>query len=78
MKQNEVVLEKSTNTHKLVSDSDIATSKISNEALLIETKGKGILLHGEHGTLVTESDVIVKYNQQEYNPVTQKMRNAFD
>jgi len=34
--------------------------------------------HGEHGTLVTESENIIKYVQQELNPLTKKMQNAFD
>ena len=40
--------------------------------------GHAVVTHGEHGTLATEAQHIIKYVQQEYNPVTQKMQAAFD
>jgi len=34
--------------------------------------------HGEHGTIRTESRTVIKYVQQEVNPVTKKLQNAYD
>jgi hypothetical protein len=35
-------------------------------------------LHGEHGTIAIESPNVIKYVQQELNPVTKKLQNAWD
>lgn len=40
--------------------------------------GDGIITHGKHGTIKTESKYIIKYVQQEFNPFTRKMMDAFD
>ena len=74
---NSVVLEPSTNTHRMQS-AEIEVQDLGQGILKINTKGNGIVTHGEHGTLVTESEHVVKYVQQELNPLTQQMRNAWD
>lgn len=73
-----VVLEPSTNTHRLQSNS-VDVTDLGHGILKVKTsKEGGIVTHGEHGTLVTESENIIKYVQQELNPLTKKMQNAFD
>jgi hypothetical protein len=44
----------------------------------LHIQGDGVVVHGEHGTLKTESEHIIKYVQQELNPVTNAMQAAFD
>jgi hypothetical protein len=78
MRTNSITLEKSTNTHLLESDSKIETQKITESIVMIKTNGDTIVTHGEHGTLKVESENVIKYVQQEVNPVTKKMQNAFD
>ncbi len=74
---NELILEASTNTHTIKSN-NIESVDFGNGILKIKTNGNGIVTHGEHGTIRTESEHIVKYVQQEYNPVTRLMQAAFD
>lgn len=76
MKQ-EVILEPSTNTHTM-SASSVTSKAIGNGILMLKIHGEGIVTHGEHGTLKTESENVIKYVQQEVNPVTMAMQNAFD
>lgn len=71
------VLEPSTNTHKLNAN-NIVKQDLGNGILKLNVTGKGVVTHGEHGTLTTESPTVFKYVQQELNPVTQKLQNAFD
>lgn len=73
-----VILEKSTNTHVLNSEQKVVVTNLDNSTMLLNIKGNGIVTHGQHGTVVTESPTVVKYVQQELNPVTRKMQNAFD
>ena len=72
-----VVLEPSTNTHQVEANS-IEKTIIDESILKLKIKGHGIVTHGEHGTLVTESENVIKYVQQEFNPITRKLQNAFD
>lgn len=72
-----VVLEPSTNTHSLTA-SDVKATTLDNGVMQLEIKGKGVVTHGEHGTLITESARVYKYVQQELNPITKAMQNAFD
>jgi len=72
-----VVLEKSTNTHTLEANK-IVSKDCGDGILQLKVNGDGIVTHGEHGTLKTESENVIKYIQKEYNPVTQKLQNAFD
>lgn len=77
--QNKTMLEPSSNTHML--EGEIKSIKeIDNPVgtMLIETEGSGIVTHGEHGPLKTESSIFMKVNQQEYNPIHDDMRAAFD
>jgi hypothetical protein len=72
----ELVLEKSTNTHLLKSKKHEVLYQEGSE-VLVKTE-EAIVVHGEHGTLGTESEFVFKANQQEYNPVTRKMMDAID
>jgi len=72
-----VVLEPSTNTHVLEADA-VVKNDLGNGILELDIKGDGIVTHGEHGTLKTESAKVMKYIQQEFNPVTKKLQNAYD
>jgi len=74
---NTIVLEPSTNTHKLTANG-IQAKDLGNGTMKIKTNGKAIVTHGEHGTIATETPNIIKYVQQEVNPVTKKMQAAFD
>jgi hypothetical protein len=75
---NTIVLEPSTNTHRLNSESEIRVEDLGAGILKINTGGIGVVTHGEHGTLCTESEHVIKYVQQEFNPLTKKLQNAYD
>ena len=77
MEKRTVVLEPSTNTHAMSANS-VEVKDLGNSTLKLKVNGEGIVTHGEHGTLVTESANVIKYVQQEFNPVTKKLRNAYD
>ena len=49
-----------------------------NGILGLKVDGDGIVQHGQHGTFKTESKNVLKYVQQELNPVTQAIQNAYD
>ena len=73
-----VTLEPSTNTHRLTS-TKVSVTDLGHGILRVEVPaGHAVVTHGEHGTLATEAQHIIKYVQQEYNPVTRKMQAAFD
>ena len=76
--KNIIIVEKSTHPHKLESDKKIVVNKIDDNTLDIELNGETIVTHGEHGTLKVESERVIKYNQQELNPVTRSMQRVFD
>lgn len=76
-KMKRTVLEPSSNTHTLVSH-DVKVTDLGNSTLKLKIKGDGVLVHGEHGTIKTESPDVMKYVQQEFNPVTRAMQNAYD
>ena len=46
--------------------------------LKLNIQGSGVIKHGEHGTIKTESPTVFKYVQQELNPITKKMQKATD
>lgn len=71
------VLELSTNTHLLETE-DVVAKDLRNGILQLKIKGDGAITHGEHGTIKTESPDVIKYVQQEQNPITKLMQNAFD
>ena len=72
-----VVLEESKNVH-CIEANEVIVKDLGNGVLELEISGDGVVTHGEHGTLKTESANVIKYVQQELNPVTQKLQNAFD
>jgi hypothetical protein len=49
-----------------------------NSMLKLNIQGSGVIKHGEHGTIKTESPTVFKYVQQELNPITKKMQKATD
>lgn len=71
------ILEPSLHLHTLQA-SEVKILKKTNEYELLEVQGNGLILHGEHGTLVTKEKYLVKYNQQELNPITNYFENVFD
>jgi len=71
------VLEPSTNTHTLYAQ-NITKEDLGNGILKLQIQGDGIVTHGEHGTIKTESPNVIKYVQQELNPITRKLQNAYD
>lgn len=74
------VLEPSTNTHKF--KGEVVNVEEVKEAptgtLKMKVNGEGLVSHGEHGTVKTESNYLVKYNQQEFNPLRKKYQAVFD
>jgi hypothetical protein len=77
-KTNFTVLEPSTNTHIVEGYNSINVTDCGNGVLKLNIEGDGVVKHGEHGTLKTESAVVIKYVQKELNPVTKALQNAFD
>jgi len=75
MEKETLVLEESTNTHVL--HGVIESEKISDSVIKAKVKDAKVV-HGEHGTLAIESDVVVKDTQTEVTPVTKALQNAFD
>lgn len=74
-----LVLEESTNTHEIRSNEEIKHKKFTNGDIALQiTNGTGTVHHGEHGTLKTESVNVLKTVQQELNPITRMLQNAFD
>ena len=76
-KQSSVVLEQSTNTHQLHA-SNVVSKDLGNGTIKLKIEGEGVVTHGEHGTVKIESENVIKYVQQEVNPVTKKMQAVFD
>ncbi len=77
MERERVVLEPSTNTHVLEAES-VQVTELGNGIKKLVIKGEGNVLHGEHGTMRTETEHVMKYIQQEVNPISKKMENAWD
>lgn len=72
-----VELEPSTNTHVL-SASKIETEDLGNGTIKMQVNGDGVVSHGEHGSVKTESDNVIKYNQKEHNPIQDMLQSALD
>lgn len=72
-----VVLERSNNPHTMKAVS-VDVIETENDVMVLKVSGTGVVLHGEHGTIATESPDVVKAVQQEFNPVTKGMQKAFD
>lgn len=77
MPSETLILEASTNTH-ILEARKIEMKKLKNGIIKLNITGNGLVTHGEHGTIRTESQHIIKYVQQEINPVSGIMQNAFD
>ena len=77
MQKETLVLEQSTNTHVLEADR-IVMKKLGNGIIQLKISGNGIVTHGEHGTIKTEAENVIKYIQQEINPISGIIQNAFD
>jgi uncharacterized protein (AIM24 family) len=77
MQKETLILEPSTNTHVMEADK-IEMKKLGNGIIQLKIKGDGIVTHGEHGTIKTEAENVIKYIQQEINPISGIMQNAFD
>ncbi len=76
--EKKFVLEESTHTHVIEGTTVEVVKDFGDGTLQLKIKGNGIVTHGEHGTVITESPNVVKYNQQELNPVTQALQRVFD
>lgn len=77
MQKETLILEPSTNTHVLEAKK-IEMKKLGNGIIQLKITGNGIVTHGEHGTIKTEAENVIKYIQQEINPISGIMQNAFD
>ncbi|MEJ5048317.1 hypothetical protein WH221_00605 [Chryseobacterium culicis] len=73
----EYCLEKTSNQHMLKTrEYHIYAKAGTTEAFQISEDA--FISHNEHKMLRIESDYFVKYIQQEYNPITQMIENAYD
>lgn len=72
-----IALEETTNTHKIKAK-NVKKIHEDGSTILIQVKGDGVVSHGEHGTIITESPFVLKYVQKEVNPITQKIEDAND
>ncbi len=75
--QKTIILEPSTNTHKLVAK-NVDVVDLGNSTLKLTVHGKGIVTHGEHAIIATESKNVFKYVQTEVNPISNAIQKAFD
>ena len=69
---------KSYMTSALSPDGETFVFEWLDDLWMASSKGGGVLSHGEHDSINIESSHFVKYTQQELNPVTRAMQNAFD
>lgn len=73
----EVVLEPSSNTHKLTGNI-VNVENFDNSVMKVNLNGDGLISHGEHGTFKTESPSFIKTVQRELNPVTKAFQAVYD
>jgi|APHig6443718053_1056840.scaffolds.fasta_scaffold1256746_1 hypothetical protein len=80
IKQTEVVLEQSSNPHTLKGNVSVIKKIENMNTMVLELQGAAIVEHGQHATVRTEEDSknIIKITQQEFNPITKALMNAFD
>ena len=77
--QEKLVLEPSTNTHLLETETPVIVKYLTKmNGMCLTVNGKGLVTHGEHGVISTESKHIIKLNQQEVNPITKLIMNSMD
>lgn len=73
----EYCLEKTSNQHMLKAEEyHIYAKNGTTETFLIAKDA--FIIHNEHNMLRIEHGCFVKYIQQEYNPITQMIENAYD
>jgi hypothetical protein len=76
--QNQSIsLEPSTNTHTLEASSAQCT-QISSLCKKLDVPQGGVVTHGEHGSVKIDQPTTLMFRQQEYNPVSQAIQNAYD
>jgi hypothetical protein len=76
-----VVLEKSTNTHSTNSDVEVVKELENMTTVVLNVKDeKMVVEHGHHATVATDPGTkdVIKITQQEVNPITRKLMNAYD
>jgi hypothetical protein len=71
-------LENTTHTHVLEAQEIKVIKTIDKTTQVLLVRGEGIVTHGEHGTLKTQSPHLIKYIQQEFNPITGLIEAAYD
>ena len=75
--KKEYFLERTGNPHVLKTvNYKVLDKRGTTETLFISENG--FITHNEHETLHIESEYFIKYIQQEYNPITQAIENAYD
>lgn len=72
----QIVLEETTNTHT-VTGNEVVENFRENEIVGFTTK-EAKVTHGEHRDINLPAGNYIKYVQQELNPVTRKMQQAYD
>jgi hypothetical protein len=75
-----IALEKSTNSHVLTGKVSIIKKMEKMNTMVLNSNGASIVEHGQHATVKTEDNTktIIKITQQEFNPLTKALMNAFD
>jgi hypothetical protein len=75
-----IVLEESTNTHTMIGDAKVVKKMTKMNTIVLDTNGGSIVEHGHHAVVSTEPTTkrVIKITQQEFNPVTKALMNAFD
>ena len=78
--KKEVSLEESTNTHILKGDVEVVKTISKMNTVVMNTNGSAIVEHGHHAIVSTEPETcrVIKITQQEFNPITKALMDAFD
>lgn len=71
------ILEKTTNSH-ILEAKQIKLIKTIDSTQVLQISKEGIVTHGEHGPIKIESENVIKYVQQEFNPISRIIENAYD
>ena len=74
---HKIVLQESKNPHILEAD-EIEIIAANERFQLLAINGNGIIHHGEHGALHTNTPFLLKYTQQEIDPLTNNIYDVFD
>ena len=78
MEKQTIVLEPSTNSHTIEGKVKLINKLENLGGMVLNCTDKAVVLHGEHGVIVTEAENVIKLVQQECNPLTKQMQNSFD